>query len=190
MTSQSWVIGSTSFTEGYTYHAGDGSLATMEAANGTKLYYTYDGLKRLQQVTTKTAAGASLFYSKTVYKAGEETNQTTNLVSSYGYFNADDSAPHIALNNIRQRLEIMCGGSLTITSREGGGTTVTVTITAREPYYVQDPSAELSVSILKKQRLANLRGAVFFCYEATVKRYTVVCLYTSPGRRTVLGKCG
>ena len=38
------------------------------------------------------------------------------------------SEPHIALANIRQRLSMMCGGKLTIEPREGGGTTVTVTI--------------------------------------------------------------
>ncbi len=41
---------------------------------------------------------------------------------------ADDGGPHIALGNIRQRLEMMCGGTLTITPRDGGGTVVTVTI--------------------------------------------------------------
>ena len=41
---------------------------------------------------------------------------------------ADDSEPHIALENIRQRLEMMCGGKMTIHPREGGGTVVTVTI--------------------------------------------------------------
>ncbi len=41
---------------------------------------------------------------------------------------ANDGEPHIALKNIRQRLEIMCGGQLTITPGEGGGTVVTVTI--------------------------------------------------------------
>ena len=45
-----------------------------------------------------------------------------------GYDPADDNEPHIALKNIRQRLEIMCGGSLTITPNDGGGTVVTVTI--------------------------------------------------------------
>ena len=40
----------------------------------------------------------------------------------------DDNEPHIALNNIRQRLEMMCGGSMTIKPRVGGGTIVTVTI--------------------------------------------------------------
>ena len=45
-----------------------------------------------------------------------------------GYDPADDSEPHIALKNIRQRLRLMCGGSLSITPNDGGGTTVTVTI--------------------------------------------------------------
>lgn len=39
---------------------------------------------------------------------------------------ADD--PHTTLANIRQRLEMMCGGALEITPREGGGTEVKVTI--------------------------------------------------------------
>ena len=45
-----------------------------------------------------------------------------------GYVPADDGEPHIALKNIRQRLAIMCGGNLTITPGDGGGTVVTVTI--------------------------------------------------------------
>ena len=45
-----------------------------------------------------------------------------------GYDPADDSEPHVALKNIRQRLRLMCGGSLSITPNDGGGTTVTVTI--------------------------------------------------------------
>ena len=50
---------------------------------------------------------------------------------------AVDSEGHLALNNSRQRLEIMCSGSLTIAPRDGGGTVVTVTVpnsAAREPY--------------------------------------------------------
>ena len=46
-------------------------------------------------------------------------------------FESDADTPHIALANIRQRLEIMCGGKLTISPREGGGTAVTVTIPDR-----------------------------------------------------------
>ncbi len=45
-----------------------------------------------------------------------------------GFDPADDSEPHIALKNIQQRLEIMCGGNLTITDNDGIGTVVTVTI--------------------------------------------------------------
>ena len=49
-----------------------------------------------------------------------------------GFAPADDNEPHIALNNLRQRLEWMCGGSMTITSRKGGGTSVKVTIPESE----------------------------------------------------------
>lgn len=45
-----------------------------------------------------------------------------------GFDATDDSEPHIALKNIQERLEIMCGGSLTITPNYGGGTVVTVII--------------------------------------------------------------
>ena len=45
---------------------------------------------------------------------------------------ADDDEPHIALNNIRQRIEMMCKGTLTITPRSGGGTVVTVFIPKRK----------------------------------------------------------
>ncbi|MBR3553398.1 MAG: histidine kinase [Clostridia bacterium] len=40
---------------------------------------------------------------------------------------SDSSEPHIALSNIRQRLQMMCDGELTITPRDGG-TVVKVTI--------------------------------------------------------------
>ena len=45
-----------------------------------------------------------------------------------GFDPSDESKPHTALDNIRQRLEMMCGGSMTIQPREGGGTVVTITI--------------------------------------------------------------
>ena len=41
---------------------------------------------------------------------------------------ANDNEPHIALNNIRQRLQMMCGGHMDITPRDGGGTVVRVTV--------------------------------------------------------------
>ncbi len=44
------------------------------------------------------------------------------------YDPSDENEPHIALNNIRQRLETLCKGTLKITPHEEGGTTVKVTI--------------------------------------------------------------
>ena len=45
-----------------------------------------------------------------------------------GFTPVNDNEPHIALNNIRQRLEMMCKGKLEITPCEGGGTSVKITI--------------------------------------------------------------
>ena len=45
-----------------------------------------------------------------------------------GYEATDRDTPHVALKNIRQRLEMMCRGRMTIEAPPGGGTTVTVTI--------------------------------------------------------------
>ena len=45
-----------------------------------------------------------------------------------GFDPSDESKPHITLENIRQRLKMMCGGSMTIQPRESGGTVVTITI--------------------------------------------------------------
>ena len=59
------------------------------------------------------------------------TDNTSVIVvedTGHGFESTGDSEPHIALNNIRQRLELMCGGTLTIEPRDGGGTRVTVTI--------------------------------------------------------------
>ena len=44
------------------------------------------------------------------------------------YQPSDDNEPHIALSNIKQRLELMCKGEMTIIPRKGGGTIVTVMI--------------------------------------------------------------
>ncbi len=66
------------------------------------------------------------------YLAVEQVQFVDSLLVEYdtphGISPADDREPHIALANIQQRLEIMCGGRLTIDSRAGGGTAVTVTI--------------------------------------------------------------
>ena len=45
-----------------------------------------------------------------------------------GFQPTDNNEPHIALNNIRQRLELMCHGTLTISPRKDSGTFVKVTL--------------------------------------------------------------
>ena len=45
-----------------------------------------------------------------------------------GFQPTDDKEPHIALKNIRERLSLMCGGTLEIAERETGGTRVTIRI--------------------------------------------------------------
>ena len=48
-----------------------------------------------------------------------------------GFDPDDEGKPNTTLNNIRQRLEMMCGGTMTIIPRWGGGTVVKVTIPNR-----------------------------------------------------------
>ncbi len=45
-----------------------------------------------------------------------------------GYKKTDNNEPHIALNNLYQRLEMMCKGTLDISSNSEGGTLVKITI--------------------------------------------------------------
>ena len=45
-----------------------------------------------------------------------------------GFAEVDNGEPHIALKNIVERLRMMCGGTLTISPHEGGGTRVTLMI--------------------------------------------------------------
>ena len=48
-----------------------------------------------------------------------------------GFDPSDEGNPQTALDNIRQRLDMMCRGTLEVTCRDGGGTTVTITIPDR-----------------------------------------------------------
>ena len=72
----------------------------------------YAGVFHLLIRTRKTATGSEIIIAD----------------NGRGFAPSDDSEPHIALKNIRQRLEMMCRGSLAITRADGGGTIVTVTI--------------------------------------------------------------
>ena len=44
----------------------------------------------------------------------------------------DDGEVHIGLSNVRERLEMMCGGTLEISSGPEGGTVVRICIPSRE----------------------------------------------------------
>lgn len=57
-----------------------------------------------------------------------EGSEITVEDNGRGFYRADDSEPGIALKNIQQRLQTMCGGQLTILPRDGGGTVVKVAI--------------------------------------------------------------
>lgn len=50
--------------------------------------------------------------------------------SGLGFKGVGDSDPHIALKNISERLDMICGGTLKICAREGGGTVVTIFVPA------------------------------------------------------------
>ena len=58
----------------------------------------------------------------------DEGNIITVEDTGTGFGENDNNDPHIALANIKERLQMMCDGTLTISPRENGGTTVTVFI--------------------------------------------------------------
>ena len=63
--------------------------------------------------------------------ATEDTGEGVKITvedTGPGFALSDDDAPHIALDNIRERLKAMCGGTLEIEAREAGGTRVTIYI--------------------------------------------------------------
>ena len=57
-----------------------------------------------------------------------EGNTITVEDNGPGFEAADNNEPHIALKNIRERLKLMCNGTLSISPREGGGTRVHIFI--------------------------------------------------------------
>ena len=72
----------------------------------------YSGPLRISIRTRRTDAGTEIIV--------EDTGP--------GFDPTDESKPHAALKNIQQRLKMMCGGTLEITSREAGGTRVTIRV--------------------------------------------------------------
>ena len=53
--------------------------------------------------------------------------------SGPGFDPSDAGQPHATLTNIRQRLEMMCGGTMTVAPRDGGGAVVRITIPSAPP---------------------------------------------------------
>ena len=51
-----------------------------------------------------------------------------NAFIDYALYAFGDNEPHIALDNIRERLKLICNGELAISSRDCGGTVVTIRI--------------------------------------------------------------
>ena len=61
----------------------------------------------------------------------QHTDSCTSIIvedSGPGFDPSIKIKPHTTLANIRQRLEMMCGGSLAFTAGENGGAVATVTI--------------------------------------------------------------
>lgn len=66
-----------------------------------------------------------------IFVATRKTDDAVEIVvedDGPGFGQSDNNEPHIALNNIKERLKIMCGGTLTVSSRNGGGTSVKITV--------------------------------------------------------------
>ncbi|MBQ3264307.1 MAG: histidine kinase [Ruminococcus sp.] len=65
-------------------------------------------------------------YISVLTKETENGVEISVIDTGPGFDEIDNDEPHIALSNIRERLEMMCKGTLTITPRDVGGMAVTV----------------------------------------------------------------
>ena len=79
LTAQYWQLGSTNYSETYTYSKTTGLLATHKPAVGNTLSFAYDALQRLSTVTGG-------IYGKTyIYRDISGTDKTTTQVASLTY---------------------------------------------------------------------------------------------------------
>ena len=105
LTEQNWVVGTTPYSESYTYNdppkegetvpegvPQDGSLATVTTATGDTLTFGYDALKRLEQVQAT------------------NTHGTTLLTTQYAYRTIDMSASPMRTSNQIQYRNVHLGG--------------------------------------------------------------------------------
>ena len=70
--------------------------------------------------------------------ATEDTGEGTRIIvedTGPGFLPSEDSDAHRTLDNIRERLRILCGGTLTIETCESGGTKVTIFVPAEKNNY-------------------------------------------------------
>ena len=116
-------------------------LAVEQAQHRDKLIVDYDTpftFFRLPPLTLQPIVENAVKHGMNLYAGplhvSVRTRQTETGVEitveddGIGFDLSDESKPHTTLTNIRQRLEMMCGGTMEITPREGGGTIVTIFI--------------------------------------------------------------
>ena len=65
-------------------------------------------------------------------REGKQGAEITVEDTGPGFGAKDNDKPHIALANIRERLEMMCNGNLAISGREGGGTVIRIIISSKQ----------------------------------------------------------
>ena len=106
LSSQSWVVNGTSFSEQYEYSKTDGSLTNMTAATGDRIHYVYDSLKRLSgmQVTHEGSTKLSYqtvqqYYTLSGDRTSAETEYYTYLDAN-GNLIAGDKYAYDELGNI------------------------------------------------------------------------------------------
>ncbi len=96
LTAQNWVVGTTPYSESYTYNdppkegetvpegtPQDGSLATVTTATGDVLTFGYDALKRVKQVQTTDGYGTPIINTRYAYRSDVNSDGapiTTNQI--------------------------------------------------------------------------------------------------------------
>ena len=121
-------------------------LAVEQAQYEDSLYIEYDTphtLFRIPPLTLQPVVENAVKHGRDPYSGPfhisirtRKTDSGSEIVvadNGVGFVCDGNDEPHIALNNIKKRLEIMCGGSLSIISGREGGTAVTITIPDNPP---------------------------------------------------------
>ena len=85
-------------------------------------------LLRIVIRTRKTAEGSHVVIEDSGPGFGPDPESRAVSCPEDGTQSEQERDPHVGLNNVRDRLEIICGGRLDIAPRPGGGTIVTVSI--------------------------------------------------------------